>query len=56
MLWFARASLDLAHFLGTILVALNKLFSSLIFPDFRWMHIGTWFMYIIYILGSMPGL
>ena len=47
MLWFARASLGLAGFLGKILIAIKKLFSSIIFPDFRYMHTGTWFMYII---------
>ena len=47
MLWFARARVGLAGFLGKILVALKKLFSSTIFPDFRYMHTGTWFMYII---------
>ena len=56
MLWFARASVGLAGFLGKILVVLKKLFSSTVFPDFRYMHTGTWFMYIIYIWGSMPGL
>ena len=45
MLWFARASVGLAGILGKILVALKKLFSSTIFPDFRYMHISTWFMY-----------
>ena len=49
MLRFARASVGLAGFLGKILVALKRLFSSTIFPDFRYMHTGTWFMYIIYI-------
>ena len=49
MLWFARASVGLASFLGKILVALKKLLSSTIFPDFRYMHTGTWFMYIIHI-------
>ena len=44
------------RFLGKILVTLKKLFFSTIFPDFRYMHTGTWFMYIIYIWGSMPGL
>ena len=43
MLWFARASVGLAGFLGKILVALKKLFST-IFPDFRYMHTGTCFM------------
>ena len=56
MLWFAEASVGLAGFLEKILVALKKLFSSTIFPDFRYMHTGTWFMCIIYIWGSMPGL
>ena len=56
MLWFARAREGLAGFLGKILVALKKLFSSIIFPDFRHMHTGTWFMYIIYLWGSMPDL
>ena len=55
MLWFARANVDLADCLGKILVALKKLFSGTIFSDFRCMHTGTWFMYIIYIWGSMPG-
>ena len=36
MLWFAQASVGLAGFLGKILVALKKLFSSTIFPDFRY--------------------
>ena len=53
MLWFARASVGLAVFLGKILVALKKLFSFTIFPDIRYMHTGAWFMYI---WGSMPGL
>ena len=44
------------RFFGKVSVALKKLFSSTIFPDFRYMHTGTWFMYIIYIWGSMPGL
>ena len=56
MLWFARANVGLAGFLGKILVALKKLFSCTIFPDFRYMHTGAWFTYIIYIWGSMPGL
>ena len=56
MLWFARASVGLAGFLGKFLVASKKLFSSTIFPDFRNMHTATWFMHIIYIWGSMPGL
>ena len=47
MLWFARASVDLAGFLGKILVALKKLFSSTIFPDFGYMHTG--FVYYIYL-------
>ena len=38
-------------FLGKILVALKKLFSSTIFPDFRYMHAGTWFMYDYIYLG-----
>ena len=49
-------SVGLAGFLGKILVALKKLFSSRIFPDFKYMHTGTWFTYIKYISGSMPGL
>ena len=56
MLWFAQASVGLAVFSGKILVALKKLYFSTIFPDSRYMHTGTWFMYIIYIWGSMPGL
>ena len=59
MLWFARASVGLADFLGKNLVALKKLFFSTIFPDFRYVHTGTWFMYnyyTVYIWGSMPGL
>ena len=56
MLRFARASVGLAGFLGKFLVASKKLFSSTIFPDFRNMHTATWFMHIIYIWGSMPGL
>ena len=32
-----------SRFLGKILVALKKLFSSTIFPDFRYMHTVTWF-------------
>ena len=47
MLWFARASVGLAGFLGKILVALKKLFSSTIFPDFGYMHTG--FVYHIYL-------
>ena len=43
MLWFARTSVSLAGFLGKILVALKKLFSSTIFPDFRYMHTSTWY-------------
>ena len=43
------------RFLGKILVALKKLFSSKIFPEFRYMLTGTGFMYIIYIWGSMAG-
>ena len=43
MLWFARASVGSAGFLGKILFALKKLFSSTIFSDFRYMHTGTWF-------------
>ena len=49
MLWFARVSVGLAGFLGKILVALKKLFSRTISPDFRYMHTGTWFMYIRYL-------
>ena len=56
MLWFAQASVGLAGFLGKILVALKKLLSSTIFPDYRYKHTGSWFMYIIYIWGSLPGL
>ena len=56
MRWFARASVGLAGFLGKILVALKKLFSSAVFADFRYIHIGTRFMYILYIWGSMQGL
>ena len=56
MLWFARASVGSADFLGKILVTLKKLFSFTTFLDFRYMHTGTWFMYVIYIWGSMPGL
>ena len=56
MLWFAQASVGLAGFKGKILVALKKLFSCTIFPDFKYMHTGTWIMDIIYIWGSMPGL
>ena len=52
MLWFAQASVGLAVFLGKILVALKKLFSSAIFPDFRCIHIGTRFIYILYIFGD----
>ena len=37
------------RFLGKILVALKRLFCSTIFPDFKYTHTGTWFMYIIYI-------
>ena len=43
-------------FLGKILVALKKLFSSTTFPDFRYKHTGTRYICIIYIWGSMPGL
>ena len=53
MLGFARASVGLAGYLGKILIALKKLFSSTIFPDFRYMHTATWFTYI---WGSMPEL
>ena len=49
MLWFARASVGLAGFLGKILVALKKLLFCTIFLDFRYMHTGTWFMYYIYL-------
>ena len=36
MPWFARASVALVGFLGKILVAVKKLFSSTIFSDFRY--------------------
>ena len=39
MLWFAQASVGLAGFLGKILVALKKIFSSTIFPDFRYIYV-----------------
>ena len=52
MLLFARACVGLAGFLWKISVAVKKLFSSTIFPEFRYMHTGTWFMYIICIFGD----
>ena len=39
MLWFASASVGLASFLGKILVAVKKLFSSTIFSNFRYRSI-----------------
>ena len=53
MLWFAQARVGLAGFLGKILVALKKLFSSTIFPDFRYMHcIPVPGLCILYIFGD----
>ena len=60
MLWFAQASVGLAGFLGKILVALKKLFSSTIFPDLVKVYTHRYPVYvlliIIYLWGSMPGL
>ena len=49
MLWFARASVGLAGFLGKILVALKKLFSSTIFPDYRCIYAYRYLVYVYYI-------
>ena len=49
MLWFARASVGLAGVFREEFSCIKKLFSSTIFPDFRYMHTGTWGSWFIYI-------
>ena len=45
MVCSSKCRLD--RFLGEILVTSKKLVSCAIFPDFKYMHTGIWFMYII---------